>query len=242
MDADQNKREALLTTVMNLFSDAFRDNAILHGGMVLRLLECPRYTNDIDYLFVPFKSKNDVKEMILSVLSKIPNIKLAHTINSKCIRIRLKTPDDVIAQVEVKVGPVCKTDTLTSEPLSRLHHQPARVVAVMNFGVALANKLSAWLERRLFRDLYDIHFMLNMGIQPDSAILKERLRKPVYGKGVIPCPGKTPLEINSFYDFLKDETRKINDTIIAEELADILAEPDRIGLAMRIKASITSRL
>ncbi|MFH0920405.1 MAG: nucleotidyl transferase AbiEii/AbiGii toxin family protein [Fibrobacterota bacterium] len=242
MDNNQKKREALLTTVMNLFSETFRNKAILHGGMVLRLLECPRYTNDLDYLFVPFKSKNDVKEMILGALKTIPGLKLSHSMNSKCLRILLKGTENVTAQVEVKVDMECKTDVLTSAPLSRIYNQPARVIAVIDFGTALANKMSAWLDRRLMRDLYDIHFLLNMGILPDLDILIRRLKKPEYAKGVAPFPGPLPLDRRSFYGFLKDETLKLEDRDIAGELSDILAEQERTGLALRIKAAITSRL
>ena len=174
MDNNQKKREALLTTVMNLFSETFRNKAILHGGMVLRLLECPRFTNDLDYLFVPFKSKNDVQEMILGALKTIPGLKLSYSMNSKCLRILLKSAENVTAQVEVKVDMECKTDVLTSAPLSRIYNQPARVIAVIDFGTALANKMSAWLDRRLMRDLYDIHHFFLQGLRYDAAVIRER--------------------------------------------------------------------
>ncbi len=154
----------------------------------------------------------------------------------------MKSADNISAQVEVKVGTECKTEVLTSAVLSKIYNQPTRVIAVMDFGTALANKMSAWLDRRLMRDLYDIHFLLNMGIKPDLETLIQRLKKPAYAKGVIHFPGKPPLEIKAFYGFLKEETLKISDKNIAGELSDILTEQERTGLAMRIKASITSRV
>jgi predicted nucleotidyltransferase component of viral defense system len=241
MDNTQAKREALLTEVMNLFSEVFREKAVLHGGMVLRLLECRRFTNDLDYIFVPFKSKNDVKDRILAALNRIPGIHLSSSMNSKCFRIVIRR-DGVTAQVEVKVDTECKTDVLTSAPLSRIHHQVARVISIMDFSVALSNKMSAWLERRLMRDLYDIHLFLNMGIKPDLEILEKRLQKPVYTKGVKPLPGKSPIGTQLFYVFLKDETLKLEEEDTSEALSDILPEEERSGLAMRIKASITSKL
>jgi len=240
MNKNQEKREALLTLVMNLFSETFREKAILHGGMVLRLLECPRYTNDLDYLFVPFKSKNDVKEIILNTLKTIPNITISHSLNSKCLRIILVDKNNITAQVEVKVDDKCKTTILTSSALSRRYNQQAHVIAVMDFGTSLANKMSAWLDRRLMRDLYDISFFLNMGIQPDLETLTERLKKPVYAKGVVSFPCKHPIAIDSFYDFLKSEVLKITDMSIIQELSDILSPEETAGISMRIKASITS--
>jgi predicted nucleotidyltransferase component of viral defense system len=242
MNKNQEKREELLTTVINLFSETFREKAILHGGMVLRLLECPRYTNDLDYIFVPFKSKNDVKEMILSALNTIPNIKITHSLNSKCLRIILIDDNNNTAQVEVKVDTTCKTTVITSASLSRKYNQQAHVISVMDYSTALANKMSAWLDRRLMRDLYDISFFLNMGIQPDCDTLKQRLKKPAYAKGVIPFPSKETIDINGFYDFLKVETLKTTEAIIIQELSDILSSDEIAGLAMRIKASITSKL
>lgn len=241
MDSHQEKREALLTEIMNLFSEAFREKAILHGGMVLRLLECPRYTNDIDYLFVPFKSKNEVKERILSALQGMPGVSLAHSLNSKCLRIVLSR-EGVTVQVEVTVDTACKTSALTSAPLSRIHHQAARVIPVMDLSVALSNKMSAWLERRLMRDLYDLHFFLNMGVKPDIEILEKRLKKPAYVKGVRPFPGKAHISVQDFYGFLKEETLKLEDQGVSEALSDILPETERAGLAMRIKAAVTSKL
>ena len=56
----QSEIESLLSAIITLFADEFGSGAILRGGMVLRLLDSPRLTNDLDYLFVPFKSKNEI--------------------------------------------------------------------------------------------------------------------------------------------------------------------------------------
>jgi hypothetical protein len=131
---------------------------------------------------------------------------------------------------------------LTSAPLARIHHREARAIQVMDFSVALANKLSAWLDRRLMRDWYDIHFFLNMGVKPDLEVLEKRLKKPVYARNVQAFWGKPPIAIPAFLEFLKGETLKLEDGKVSEALSDILPETERIGLALRIKASVTSRL
>ncbi len=51
--------EALLAWIVDFFADRFGNSAILNGGMSLRLMHSPRYTNDVDYIFVPFDSKKD---------------------------------------------------------------------------------------------------------------------------------------------------------------------------------------
>ncbi len=48
------KEQELLARVLDLITQKFDKKAILRGGMVLRILGSPRYTNDLDYLFVPY--------------------------------------------------------------------------------------------------------------------------------------------------------------------------------------------
>ena len=49
------KEQQLLAQVLDLFAQKFNKKAILRGGMVLRVLGSPRLTNDLDYVFVPYK-------------------------------------------------------------------------------------------------------------------------------------------------------------------------------------------
>ena len=49
--------EELLAWIIDFFATCFGNSAILKGGMSLRLLHSPRYTNDVDYVFIPFDSK-----------------------------------------------------------------------------------------------------------------------------------------------------------------------------------------
>ena len=73
LESDANKSlEKLMVEVMNLFSERFSQQAILKGGMVLKLLGSLRNTNDLDYVFVPYSSKKDISGRILEVLSDLP--------------------------------------------------------------------------------------------------------------------------------------------------------------------------
>jgi len=60
------KEQELLATVLDLFASEFADKALLRGGMVLKVMGSARYTNDLDYLFVPYRSKKDILSEILS--------------------------------------------------------------------------------------------------------------------------------------------------------------------------------
>lgn len=49
------KEKALIARVLDLFAQHFANRAVLRGGMVLRILGSPRFKNDLDYVFVPYK-------------------------------------------------------------------------------------------------------------------------------------------------------------------------------------------
>jgi len=49
------KQEKLMARVIDIFAQTFDRTAVLRGGMALRLLGASRCTNDLDYLFVPFR-------------------------------------------------------------------------------------------------------------------------------------------------------------------------------------------
>ena len=61
----QSEIESLLSAIITLFTDEFGSGAILRGGMVLQLLDSPRLTNHLDYLFVLFQSKNEITKIEL---------------------------------------------------------------------------------------------------------------------------------------------------------------------------------
>ena len=82
------KEQALLVKVLDLFAQRFDKKAVLCGGMVLRILGCERLTNDLDYIFVPYKSKKDIVKNIVSTLQEIDGAKVKYSLNSlsTCVR------------------------------------------------------------------------------------------------------------------------------------------------------------
>ena len=238
---EQQRREELLTTIINLFASEFQDKLVLRGGMVLRLLESPRMTADVDVLFVPYKSKKEVVDKTVAVLKSIDGVSLDYSLNSKCLRCIVEQ-GDLVVQVEVKVAKDCKTEILSTAPLSKLYNQIPRVINVMAFDVAMSHKLAAWYERRLVRDLYDIYLYLTMGVMPDEEILASRLKKVSFARGVKKTIEAEKISLEMFYDFLKQEISLLTEGQVAGELEATLPENDLLKLDMKIKRAIINRL
>ena len=215
------KEEALLLKVMDLFARKFDRKAVLRGGMSLRILGCERLTNDLDYVFIPFKSKKDIVEDVISALKEIDGAKIEYSLNSKCLRVVLKVGDASI-QIEAKVAMEVPIQIISNKELALKFDLQPRLIPVVEYSVALANKLAAWNERRLIRDVYDIWFYLTMGIYPDIKTLKERLKKPSYSKLVRKEDYFRGSGVEAFFDFLRIKIQGITDKDIGNSLGDYL--------------------
>ena len=143
-------------------------------------------------------------------------------------------------QVEVKVDTYCSVTALSTAPLAKLYDQTPRIISVMAFDVSLANKLAAWYERRLLRDLYDTYLFMNMGVSPNTDVLKKRLEKPNFSRNV--STNKSGIDISSFYAFLKDTVEKITLLELDNELSSVLPKEELSSLDMKIKNTILRKL
>jgi predicted nucleotidyltransferase component of viral defense system len=229
------KEQALLALVLDLLAQKFDKHAVLKGGMVLRVLGSPRLTNDLDYVFVPYESKKDIVNEIVTALEGIDGATVTSSLNSKCLRVVL-TRDDTTIQIEASVAMKVTTSTVSTRLFSTQFSLPPRIIHVVDYPVALANKMAAWNERRLVRDMYDIWFYLQMSVQPDRLTLEHRLQDPDYSKLIKPkdfFPGKT---CNEFYDFLR--TGRLTDEAIEQELSDYLAPEEMVGLSALFRAAL----
>lgn len=115
---------------------------------------------------------------------------------------------------------------------------PPRLIPVVDYSVALANKLAAWNERRLHRDLYDIWFFLQTGQTPDKNILLVRLKKPTYSPLLKKDSYFNGETVEEFYNFLREELSTLTDSDLARELSDYLEPKELAGLAMIIKGAL----
>ena len=230
-------QQQLMAEILDLFAQRFDKHAVLRGGMVLRILGCERLTNDLDYVFVPYASKKDIVDEALTALKSLDGVELRHTLNSKCLRIVVKR-GNVSVQVEAKTAMQVVTDTLSTAPVTKSFDLPPRLIRVVNYSCALADKLAAWNERRLARDLYDVWFFLRMGVLPDQETLTQRLRKPVYSKLVKEKDRFSGDSIDAFYDFLIAHVKTWSDDQVAAELEDYLPQSELVGMSMRMRAEL----
>lgn len=167
--------DRLFLWVMHRFASLFDRHAVLKGGMALRLLDSPRSTTDIDYVFVPYASKLDAKAKIEQGLADLEGATYEIDLHSKMLRARVRV-DDAEIQIEANVALECPAVAMSTGGFARSVGQPARVVAVMDTDRALTEKLASWNERRLLRDLYDCYFLSSrLGARLDQDRLDERL-------------------------------------------------------------------
>ncbi len=237
MEFAVNEIEALLATAMDVIARRFDKHAVLRGGMVLRVLGCERLTNDVDYVFVPFASKKDISDELVGALQGIEGASVTHSMNSKCLRI-VVSRRDVAVQIEVKTSKDIPVRVVSNRELARQYGLPPRLIPVVDYPVALADKMAAWNERRLVRDLYDIWFYLRMGVQPDRTLLEKRLAKPAYSRLVKSSSYFNGRTVEDFYAFLREAAQQLTESQVEAELSDYLPVEELAGMAMRIRAAL----
>ncbi|MCK4981268.1 MAG: nucleotidyl transferase AbiEii/AbiGii toxin family protein [Victivallaceae bacterium] len=231
-------QEHLLAYVMDLIGDKLASNAILKGGMVLRLTDSPRLTNDLDYVFTPFKSKKDIVEILLDCLKGIPGVSCSHNLNSKCLRIVLSTENNISVQIEANVMQECLSSTMTTQVLAKKYGLPPRIIRIMSFEIALANKLAAWCERRLIRDIFDIYYISAvLNKKPDLDTLKNRLKKLNFARNVDKKTKSMTLE--EFTTELEICISELTGEEIEKELGGYFAAEELPGLEYIIGAGVS---
>ncbi|MFT7667433.1 MAG: putative nucleotidyltransferase component of viral defense system [Planctomycetota bacterium] len=229
-------QDALFLWVMHRFSEVFEDKAIMKGGMVLRLLDCPRFTNDIDYVFAPFDSKKEIVERITRVLGELEDAELEIKLHSKMLRADLRL-DGAMIQVEANVAMACDAVPMATASLARSLGQPSQVIRIMSLPQALAHKLAAWNERRLSRDLYDAYFLqAQAGAAPDLKVLDARLAK--IESRLPKLRTKSRMSRSDFASELRSAVRELTDDDLAKELSGLMSPTELTGLAVRIRVAV----
>ncbi|RKY20934.1 MAG: hypothetical protein DRQ55_05980 [Planctomycetota bacterium] len=228
--------DALFVWVMHRFAAVFEEHAVLKGGMALRLVDSPRSTTDIDYVFVPFTSKNDIREDVERVLRELEGAEVAVRLHSTMLRADVRV-DDVAVQVEVSVATDCSSTAMATAGFAQSVGQPSHVVRVMRWDTALAHKLAAWNERRLLRDLYDCYFLsARLGQLPDFETLDLRLEKV---RSRLPgLKARSKMTRDELAATLRAAAARIDAGAIAAELAPLLPETELAGLETRLRAAV----
>lgn len=233
--ADDLDLEKLLVRLLHHVGEALPNRSIVKGGMVLRLLDCPRRTNDLDVLLVPFGSKKDASPLLEEALRTFPCDGIELKVHSTAIRARIRL-GALIAQVEASVAEDCPTTFLSTANLARLHNLHPQIVQVMRFDVALANKLGAWMDRALLRDLYDIGYWVGIQkVRPDPVTLASRLgnvrSRNRKGKASV----WTAVDLA---DSLDARLATLTDDQLRDELLAVLPDEEFAGLAARLRGSV----
>lgn len=235
--------EALRVWVITHLSDRLGNHAILKGGMVLRLLDCPRYTNDLDYIFIPFSSKKDIVAPILAALKELEGVTIQHRIHSTNAQFDVILKNNFgtyKTQIEANVAEACASQAVSTADLAVQYDQTVRVIQVMRFDIMLAHKLAAWNERRLMRDLYDAYFMVkNMSVLPDMEVLQKRLQNIRYAGRVDGKSLPKTMTLPEFYDALISETKAVTPADLENELRDYLDPKQLAGLDKKILITLT---
>lgn len=228
-------RIELLIFIMSLISEKFRSQAVLRGGMALYLLHSKRYTNDLDYAFVPYKSKNEIVKPILELLETVKDLEVTHNLNSQCLRIRLQYKG-IEGQLEIKTFTSLPSISISTQNLSDVSLPPF-ITRIASLDWSLSQKLAAWWERRLARDLYDIYFLVTvLGTVPDRAALEERLKK-------LRCTGrgknvKKAISLEEFIENLEEAAQTLTFESISQELRDYFSQDEIFGIDLKIRAAL----
>ena len=227
----------LFLWIMHRFAEVFDHHAILKGGMALRLIDSPRSTTGIDYVFVPYSSKKDIRARIESLLAEIEDAEVEIRLHSKMLRAVIRL-DDTAIQLEVKVAMECEGMPISTGGFAIRQGQPPRVVRIMSPAWALAHKLAAWNERRLVRDLYDAYFFAaRVGAEPDIAVLEGRLsnistRLPALRR-------RKRMTLAELAAELRIAAADLTEKSVSAELGGLLPEEEQAGLAPRMRAAVT---
>lgn len=226
--------EGFLVWIVGFFGASFQHHAVLKGGMVLRLLDSPRSTNDADFVFVPYASRKEILDDVRRALGKVEGLEWSDRIDSRAWRILLKY-GPWQAQVEITVAASCPSMPLSTAPLARQHGQSGSIVRVMDLPVALSHKLAAWNERRLWRDVHDLWFLHSLrGIDLDIPTLRNRLEH------VVPRRGKPrSMTFPELSSELRGAADGVDATEITEELGDTIPASDLAGIEQRLAMTLS---
>lgn len=226
-------QEGLLAWLIGRFAQEFRQEAILKGGMVLRLLESARSTNDADFVFVPRASRKDILAEVKELLDGIEGLKWKHRIDSRALRLQIWFGGQM-AQVEITAAKECRSFPLSTGALAHAHGFAGNIVRVMDLSVALANKLAAWSERRLWRDVHDLWFLHSVRRTAlDFPTLDARLSHVERRRGKPVSMSRLELAAE-----LRRCAAEIHPDAVLQELADTLPPGDLVGIEMRLATAM----
>lgn len=229
--------EELLAHLLNHLALKFNNQLILKGGMLLRLLNSPRSTQDLDYCWVRTKKRNIFGQEVKETLESLEGVRVTRLeANSRGIFLDVADRNsNVKAKVEIGVvksmplPPVPLATTSLSQPYSLA----SRIVSTMDLAEAFSHKIAASLERNLMRDLFDLAQMEPL-TNFDAGVLKMRLAKLSIGRA-------KPREV-SFREaaaILRRRMERLTQKDLEKELLAVLPQEKLTGGSLVIRASMS---
>lgn len=232
-----NLREKLLVKIIHRLSEKFKDRLVLKGGMLLRLLNSNRSTQDVDYVFLSKVSKKILVVELREALAEIEEITLLDTrLNSRGIFFDLisKEEPDQKLQVEISVKPTLHLppEPLATTVLANQYALMGRVISTMALPEAFAHKIAATLEREVMRDLYDLSILEPL-CHFDHETLQERLQSLTIRRQK---PRKVDWQEASV--LLQSRSDDLSAERVKKELFPLLPPHQQQGILPIIKASV----
>lgn len=231
-----DKTEELLARIIGQLADTFKNKLILKGGMLLRLLNSPRGTQDIDYCWIRTKKRGLFAQEIQSTLEKMEGIQMIDTqANSRGIFLTLRDePSKTIAKIEVTVIAALHRppQTMSTAPITNRYALKTQIISVMDLSEAFSHKIAAALERDLIRDLYDL-VQLEPLTSFDTPTLLDRFQQLEIGRA-------KPQKINpaKAAELLQERLNEITEKKIVQELSGTVPENQFPGLDLVIRSCV----
>lgn len=230
-------REELLIRIIHFLADKLKTEIALEGGMLLRLLGCPRSTQDADYVLRSAQSKKVLAERLRRILSQWDEIRVVDlTLNSRGIFIDVETTERPLlkASIEIKVQAALglPIESASTAAVARDHLLDGRIVSTVALAEAFSNKIAAALERSSARDLYDLSQFEPLGSY-DVLTLRKRLASLSVNRA---RPKAVAFEQAA--SMLRARIDALTEEDLENQLYPLLPPHQRRGLLLIIKAAI----
>lgn len=204
---------------------------------MLRLQGSARLTQDLDYVWIRTKKRNQFAKEIKTALQSLEGIEIKDLqVNSRGIFIQVfDLPSKSTGKVEINVieATSLPPQAVTNFRLVRPYGLKTQVIAAMDPSEAFSHKIAAALERDLVRDLYDINQWEAL-TSFDEKTLRERLMhleiartkpKQVSWRGAI--------------SLLKGKMNALTEKKMLDQLEDWVPAEELPGLTFIIRAALS---
>lgn len=233
----KSEKEKLLIKIIHFLAEKFKEKIVLEGGMLLRMFNSPRSTQDVDYYLISTKSKKLLADEIKQIFKQFGDAKItAVNLNSRGIFLDMEGVDENSGRVMVEINVASSlnlpVESVSTAALSNQYMLTGRVVAVIALPEAFSHKIAACIERKNMRDLYDLS-IFDVLCAFDQNTLLNRLKNISIGRQK---PRKVSL--GEAAEILENRAEEINEDSLRSELYPIMPVEQRVGLDKIMTASV----